>query len=74
MHYLLKDFSQNKGKFSPNAKKSIFLGFNQNTQCYIIMDYEDHKLHHVREILFIIYYLLFNYSIIIYLIIQLLFI
>ncbi|KAG4082993.1 hypothetical protein H8356DRAFT_1338052 [Neocallimastix lanati (nom. inval.)] len=46
MHYLLKDFSQNKGKFSPNAKKSIFLGFNQNTQCYIIMDYEDHKLHH----------------------------
>jgi len=45
-----KDFSQNKGKFSPNAKKGIFLGFNQNSHCYIIMDYEDHKIHHVREI------------------------
>jgi len=69
MHYLLKDFSQNKGKFSPNAKKSIFLGFNQNTQCYIIMDYEDHKLHHVREILFIIYLLNYLLFIIYYLII-----
>jgi len=46
-----KNFDQNKGKFQPNASKGIFLGFNEETNSNLIMDYEDYKLHYVREIL-----------------------
>jgi len=46
-----KNFDQNKGKFQPNASKGIFLGFNEETNSNLIMDYEDHKLHYVRKIL-----------------------
>eukprot|EP00833_Pecoramyces_ruminatium_P001431 jgi/Orpsp1_1/1175463/evm.model.c7180000054002.1 len=45
-----KDYSQNKHKFAPNSKKGVFLGFSERHNSYIIMDSEDHKIHHVREI------------------------
>ena len=45
-----KDFSQNKSKFSPNSKKGVFLGFNEESNAYIVMDYNDFKIHKVREI------------------------
>jgi len=47
-----KNFSQNKGKFESNSKKGIFLDLNFRTHCYIAMDYEDLKLHLVREVVF----------------------
>jgi len=47
-----KDFSQNKRKFDPNGKKGVFLGFNFDTNCYMIMDYYDFKIHLVREAVF----------------------
>jgi len=46
-----KNFNQNKGKFQTNASKGIFLGFNEETNSNLIMNYEDYKLHYVREIL-----------------------
>jgi len=46
-----KNFDQNKGKFQPNAIKGIFLGFNEQTNSNLVMDYNDYKLHYVREIL-----------------------
>jgi len=45
-----KDFTQHKGKFEPNAKKGIFLGFSLKSNSYIIMDYNDFSIHNVREI------------------------
>eukprot|EP00833_Pecoramyces_ruminatium_P016234 jgi/Orpsp1_1/1190266/evm.model.d7180000077836.1 len=45
-----KDYSQNKRKFAPNSKKGGFLGFSEKHNSYIVMDSEDHKIHHVREI------------------------
>eukprot|EP00833_Pecoramyces_ruminatium_P014940 jgi/Orpsp1_1/1188972/evm.model.d7180000068605.1 len=45
-----KDYSQNKHKFAPNSKKGVFLGFSERHNSYIVMDSEDHKIHHVREI------------------------
>jgi len=47
-----KDFSQNKKKFDGNGKKGVFLGFNFDTNCYIIMDYYNFKIHLVREVVF----------------------
>ncbi len=47
-----RNFSQNKGKFESNAKKGIFLGFNFDSHCYIVMDYHDFSLHFVREVVF----------------------
>ena len=46
-----KIFDQNKSKFSPNSKKGIFLGFSEVTNSNIVMDYEDYKIHNVREII-----------------------
>eukprot|EP00833_Pecoramyces_ruminatium_P000077 jgi/Orpsp1_1/1174109/evm.model.c7180000048956.1 len=45
-----KNFDQNKGKFQPNSNKGIFLGFSEETNSYLIMDYNDFKMHNVREI------------------------
>ena len=45
-----KDFNQNKGKFEPNSNKGIFLGFDLKSYSNIVMDYNDHKIHRVREI------------------------
>jgi len=45
-----KNFEQNKQKFQPNSNKGIFLGFSEKRNSYIIMDFEDFKIHHVREI------------------------
>jgi len=47
-----KDFSQTKMKFQSNAKKGVFVGFNIESNCYIIMDYDDHSIHFVREAVF----------------------
>ena len=47
-----KNFSQSKGKFEPNSKKGIFLGFNFNSHSYIIMDYNDLSYHLVPEAVF----------------------
>ena len=45
-----KDYSQDKGKFNSNANKGIFLGFDEQSYSYLIMDYENFKMHRVREI------------------------
>ena len=45
-----KDFTQHKPKFAPNAKKRIFLGFDNQTYLYIVIDEEDLNIHHVREV------------------------
>jgi len=45
-----KNYSQDKGKFDSNAIKGIFLGFNEQSYSYIIMNYENYKIHRVREI------------------------
>ena len=47
-----KNFSQQKHKLDPNAKKGIFLGFNTQSNSYIIMDYHNHTIHQVREAVF----------------------
>ena len=45
---------QNKvSKFEPNSRKGIFLGIKFNTNCYIIMDREDQRIHLVREATFL---------------------
>jgi len=46
-----KIFDQNKFNFSPNSKKGIFLRFSKVTNSNIVMDYEDYKIHNVREII-----------------------
>jgi len=45
-----KNYDQNKSKFQNNSCKGIFLGFDEQTYSYIIMDYNNFKLHYVREI------------------------
>jgi len=45
-----KNFEQHQRKFSPNSKKGIFLGFSEDTNCYLIMDYKNLKVYKVREI------------------------
>ena len=45
-----KNYDQNKSKFQNNSCKGIFLGFDEQTYSYIIMDYNNYKLHYVREI------------------------
>jgi len=45
-----KDYSPNKSKFSPEAKKGVFLGFSERSNSYLIMDYNDFKVHKVNEI------------------------
>ena len=45
-----KNFDQRKNKFTPNSKKGIFLGFSERTNCYLVMDYDDHCVHKVREV------------------------
>jgi len=47
-----KDFSPKKGKLDPNAKKGFFLGFSNDSNSYLIMDYNNFSLHQVREVLF----------------------
>jgi len=44
------NFSQEKIKFEPNSKKGVFLDFSEKSNCNIIMDYYDYKIHLVREI------------------------
>jgi len=46
-----KNYNQNKSKLSENSLKGIFLGFSEPSNCYIIMDYNDYKIHNVNEIL-----------------------
>jgi len=50
-HY--KNFNQNKQKFDINTKKGVYLGFDINTHCYIIMDYYDQSIHLTREAVFL---------------------
>ena len=45
-----KNYENSKTKFSPEAKKGVFLGFSEKSNSYIIMDFEDFKIHKVREI------------------------
>ena len=45
-----KDFTKHKPKFVPNTKKGIFLGFDNQTYSYIVMDEKDLNIHHVREV------------------------
>jgi len=47
-----KDFSKDKMKFKNNAIKGVFLGFNTESYCYIVMDYKNLKIHYVREVVF----------------------
>jgi len=39
-------------KFKNNAIKGVFLGFNRESYCYIVMDYKNLKIHYVREVVF----------------------
>ena len=48
-----KNFNQNKEKFEINSKKGVYLGYDNNTYSYIIMDYYDHSIHYTREAVFI---------------------
>jgi len=45
-----KNFTQHKPKFALNGKKGIFLGFDNQTYSYIVMDEKDLNIHHVREV------------------------
>jgi len=47
-----KDFSQNKLKFKSNAIKGVFVGFNMESNCYMIMDTKEYNIHLVREVIF----------------------
>jgi len=47
-----KDFSQKKGKFESKGRDGVFLGFNNESYCYIIMDLEDLSIHLVNEVTF----------------------
>jgi len=39
-------------KFKNNAIKGVFLGFNRESYCYIVMDCKNLKIHYVREVVF----------------------
>eukprot|EP00833_Pecoramyces_ruminatium_P006451 jgi/Orpsp1_1/1180483/evm.model.c7180000073588.1 len=45
-----KNYNQNKTKLEPNPIKGIFLGFDERTYAYIIMDYQNYKLHRTVDI------------------------
>jgi len=48
-----KNFKQHLPKFDINSKKGVYLGFDNNTHSYMIMDYYDHSIHFTREAIFI---------------------
>ena len=48
-----KNFNQNKQKFDINSKKGIYLGYDNNTHSFIIMDYYDYSIHYTREAVFL---------------------
>ena len=47
-----KDYTQNKSKFSPNAKRGIFLGYSISNNSYIVLEIEENKnkICYTREI------------------------
>ena len=45
-----KIYDQNKSKFHSNSNKGIFLGFDEKTHSYLIMDFNNYNLRSVREI------------------------
>jgi len=48
-----KDFSpKKKGKLEPNAKKGTFSGFSNDSNSYLIMDYNNFSLYQVREVIY----------------------
>lgn len=47
-----KNFSQNKLKFDSNAIKGAFVGFNMESNSYMIMDTKEYNIHLVREAVF----------------------
>ena len=47
-----KDYSKNPVKVDSKGKKGVFLGFNNESHCYIIMDPKDYSIHLVNEVVF----------------------
>jgi len=45
-----KNYNQNKTKFEPNSIKGIFLGVDEDSYSYIIMNYNNFKIYKYREI------------------------
>ena len=48
-----RDDTQHKSKFLPNAKKGVFLGFDDKKYSYIIMDIENNKMHYTNDVEFV---------------------
>ena len=47
-----KDYSQKNVKVGSKGLKGVFLGFNNESHCYIIMDLTDYRIHLVNEVVF----------------------
>ena len=43
----------NTSKFLPNAKKGVFLGFDDKKYSYIIIDIENNKMHYTNDVEFV---------------------
>jgi len=46
-----KIYDQNKGKFQSNSRRGIFLGFDEFSHSYLIMDYKNYKIYNSVEII-----------------------